>query len=256
MQLKHAYYWFQNAISPDDCEKIIELGLNTIKQNQLEGYSIDGYTEGGQEKSARPQAMPQGELSNFELSQKNIQAKSTYIRDSYVAWLQDQWLYDLICPIISKGNKAAGWNFDIDHAESFQFTQYNPGGFYSWHKDGGSDTHAKYKRYIHGITQEPMRDKDRLPRGYTLNENWVGKVRKISMTINLNKPGDYEGGNLKFDLGVHMDTSETPRFHECEEIRPQGSMILFPSFIDHCVTPVTFGTRYSLVLWSLGAPFK
>ena len=43
---------------------------------------------------------------------------------------------------------------------------------------------------------------------------------------------------------------------EVEEIKDQGSMIIFPSFLDHCVTPITKGTRYSLVLWSVGDPFK
>ena len=89
--------------------------------------------------------------------------------------------------------------------------------------------------------------------GYTMNPDMVGKVRKLSVTINLNKPGEYEGGNLKFDFGPH---AETKRFHEVEEIRPQGSIIVFPSYVHHQVTPVTKGTRYSMVLWSLGQPFK
>jgi PKHD-type hydroxylase len=81
----------------------------------------------------------------------------------------------------------------------------------------------------------------------------INKVRKLSMTINLNEPGEYDGGNLKFDFGPHASGK---RFHECEEIRPQGSIIVFPSFVYHQVTPVTRGTRYSLVLWSLGWPFQ
>ena len=60
-------------------------------------------------------------------------------------------------------------------------------------------------------------------------------------------------GNLKFDFGPHASGQ---RFHECVEIRPQGSIIVFPSYVYHQVTPVTSGTRYSLVLWSLGQPFK
>lgn len=74
------------------------------------------------------------------------------------------------------------------------------------------------------------------------------------MTCNLNKPDDYKGGNLKFDFGPHSENIN--RFKECEEIRPQGSIIVFPSFVYHCVTPVTEGERYSLVLWNLGRPFK
>jgi len=31
---------------------------------------------------------------------------------------------------------------------------------------------------------------------------------------------------------------------------------VFPSFVWHRVKPVTAGTRYSLVVWHLGKPFK
>ena len=78
------------------------------------------------------------------------------------------------------------------------------------------------------------------------------KVRKLSMTVNLTDPKNYAGGNLKFDFGHHHHK----RFHVCQEIRPRGSIIIFPSYTHHCVTPVTRGTRYSLVLWSLGKPWK
>ena len=81
----------------------------------------------------------------------------------------------------------------------------------------------------------------------------IGKVRKISMTLNLNEPGQYEGGNLLFDFGHHQ---EGEQYYECKEMRPQGSIIIFPSFLPHCVTPLTKGIRYSLVLWCLGRPFK
>ncbi|NBV29176.1 2OG-Fe(II) oxygenase, partial [bacterium] len=30
----------------------------------------------------------------------------------------------------------------------------------------------------------------------------------------------------------------------------------FPSHVYHQVTPVTRGTRYSLVLWAMGQPFR
>ena len=73
------------------------------------------------------------------------------------------------------------------------------------------------------------------------------------MTVNLTDPKNYDGGNLKFDLGPH---TKEDRFKVCEDIRPQGSVIVFPSFTYHCVTPVTRGTRYSLVLWCLGKPWQ
>ena len=43
---------------------------------------------------------------------------------------------------------------------------------------------------------------------------------------------------------------------QCKEIFPKGSIVVFPSFLWHRVKPVTKGTRYSLVLWHLGYPFK
>ena len=40
------------------------------------------------------------------------------------------------------------------------------------------------------------------------------------------------------------------------EIKSQGSLVIFPSFVKHRVKPVTKGTRYSLVIWNLGQPYK
>ena len=71
--------------------------------------------------------------------------------------------------------------------------------------------------------------------------------------MNLSDPDDYEGGNLQFDLGPQAGDD---RLHTCEEIRPRGSVIVFPSHVQHRVTPVTSGTRRSLVMWSLGLPFR
>jgi PKHD-type hydroxylase len=252
MQLTNSYFWFKEAISPENCEKIIAMGEAKIAQEEAEGRSTEAYTFGDMQKGARGEgASPLDDRPLYETEH----TEKTYIRDSQVAWLNDQWLYDMIYPFIHEANVRAGWYWDFDLSEQFQFTKYNsPGGFYGWHKDGGSDWTKAYKRYIHGVTPIPLKPNGQLPSDYVTDHKMVGKIRKISLTINLNKPGDYEGGNLKFDFGMH--TSREARFHECEEIRPQGSMIVFPSFIDHCVTPVTSGTRYSLVLWTLGDPWK
>ena len=40
-----------------------------------------------------------------------------------------------------------------------------------------------------------------------------------------------------------------------EDIRAQGSVIVFDSRDWHRVTPVTKGTRYSIVCWSVGPNF-
>lgn len=252
MQLKYSYFFFKSAIPPETCQRIIDLGVSKLELERSQGLNVEAYTFGDRQKGALNNAPSQGELSRQELKKQGV--TEAYVRDSEVTWLSDRWLYDLIHPFIRDANAKAGWNFEWDYSENFQFTVYNsPGGFYGWHKDGDSDHNGIYRRYIHGVTPLPMKADGKLPEKYTTDSAMVGKIRKLSMTLNLNAPGDYEGGNLKFDYGYHADGEQ---FHECEEIRPQGSLIVFPSFIDHCVTPVTKGTRYSLVLWSLGQPFK
>lgn len=70
--------------------------------------------------------------------------------------------------------------------------------------------------------------------------------RKISITIQLSDPDTYEGGNLEFF--VNNEPWKAPR--------EQGLAVLFPSYLMHRVTPVTKGTRKSLVLWVGGATFQ
>ena len=36
----------------------------------------------------------------------------------------------------------------------------------------------------------------------------------------------------------------------------KGTIIVFPSYLVHRVKPVVKGTRYSLVVWFCGEPFK
>lgn len=251
MELSNKYFWFKSIIPPETCQKIIDLGLKKIEEEKSLGRSVAAYTFGDRQKDAMPDAAPQGERTIQQLRSEGL-TKETYVRDSDVAWLNEQWMYDLICPIIQDANIKAGWNWDWDYAESFQFTVYRPNGFYSWHTDGPSDHVGKYKRYIYGITNQPLKPNGMLPDRYVTDQKMVGKIRKISMTLNLN-PGEYVGGNLKFDFGQH---NEQGQFWEASEFRDQGSMIVFPSFAPHCVTPVTAGVRYSLVLWCVGDPWK
>jgi PKHD-type hydroxylase len=73
-----------------------------------------------------------------------------------------------------------------------------------------------------------------------------GAVRKLSFVLQLSNPKDYEGGELQ------THTSSTPDVMKKE----QGTIIAFPSYILHEVTPITKGKRYSLVGWITGKPFK
>jgi len=68
--------------------------------------------------------------------------------------------------------------------------------------------------------------------------------RKLSAVIALND--DFEGGVFET-----LD-SDTPRSYDLRK----GEMLMFPSFMLHRVTPVTRGTRRSLVVWVEGPNFK
>tara|TARA_R100001594_G_scaffold129078_2_gene167595 strand:- start:4889 stop:5512 length:624 start_codon:yes stop_codon:yes gene_type:complete len=151
-------------------------------------------------------------------------------RDASVVWLTDKWIYKTILPFVRNANKEAQWGFDIDLLESIQFTKYKPNQFYDWHCDSW-------------------------PKPYNLpnNPSRNGKIRKLSVICSLSDPSEYEGGTLEFDLRNDQKEHKTI---ECKEIITKGSVVVFPSFVWHRVKPVTKGTRYSLVLWSLGQPFK
>ena len=165
MQLENYYYYFKSVLTPETCKKIIDLGLSEMEKTKSRGEMVEAYTGGGTEKSNMPGAIPAGEKLR-----KDLQGQHVYDRDSKVSWLNDQWLYDTILPYVDKANQYAGWRYNYDYCESFQFTVYEPDGFYNWHRDGGSDHYAKYKRYIEGISPpRPSNRKDRLPPGYVKN---------------------------------------------------------------------------------------
>ena len=82
-----------------------------------------------------------------------------------------------------------------------------------------------------------VRHTDNLTHGFT---------RKLSVTIQLSADEDYDGGGLL--LHYAKDPVKAPT--------DQGKAIVFPSFMLHEVEPVTKGTRYSLVCWVTGKPFK
>ena len=69
-------------------------------------------------------------------------------------------------------------------------------------------------------------------------------VRKISMTCLLSPENQFEGGDLEL-----MASGKRAKLK-------QGHAIIFASFINHRVAPVTRGVRQSLVMWFGGKPFK
>jgi predicted 2-oxoglutarate/Fe(II)-dependent dioxygenase YbiX len=71
-------------------------------------------------------------------------------------------------------------------------------------------------------------------------------LRKLSISIQLSRAEDYEGGDLELMYGIEPQKLD----------RTRGAFIAFPSFMLHRVTPVTRGTRWSLVAWIVGARWR
>jgi len=82
---------------------------------------------------------------------------------------------------------------------------------------------------------------------YGWHQDYNAKIsRKLSMVVQLTDPSEYEGGNLQ------IMASGQP-----QNVRKQRGLIaIFPSFALHQVTPVTQGSRQSLVAWVSGPTFK
>ena len=113
------------------------------------------------------------------------------------------------------------FNYEIESYQLVQFARYRDGGHYGWHRD--------------------------------VNETAItpnGEMRKLSLTLCLTDSKEYEGGELQFFNGERPEKQMV-----INDIQDQGSVIVFDSRDWHRVTPVTKGTRYSLVCWSVGPNF-
>lgn len=144
----------------------------------------------------------------------------TEIRDSFVHFLfpneVTSWVFARLAGVINAMNERY-FGFDLTGMEQgLQFTRYAaPGEHYDWHID----------------------------RGMNLG------TRKLSLTLQLSDPDDYEGGDLKLWFGGGEDEIITAS-------RDRGVITMFPSWVMHRVKPVTEGVRYSLVCWVSGPSFK
>lgn len=175
---------WQDAFSPLECEKIVEVGLS--KQ------SIKATV--GNEKELRNDV-------------RKCQISFIPPEDSM------HWVYQRLTSITLELNEKY-FGFDLwGFAEGLQFTQYTaPGEKYDGHTD------RMYK----------------------------GVIRKLSIVLQLTDDTKYKD----CDLEVYLDQEPS------KTIRKQGTVIVFPSYTLHRVTPITKGVRHSLVGWISGKKFK
>ena len=139
-------------------------------------------------------------------------------RDSDIMWLMhDQnsdWLFQKFGALVSQVNYDH-FMYNIDGFDAFQYTVYRAKNkqHYDWHMD--------------------------------VDINSANYVRKISASVILSDPQDYEGG--EFEIVPHGRVSEPIL------LKPKrGEVVFFSSWMPHRVRPVTSGVRKSLVCWVMG----
>lgn len=148
------------------------------------------------------------------------------LRLARVAWIPPEpdtaWLYDKLAVVATRANRSYG--FDLTgFGEDLQYTVYDErGAFYTWHQDGLTGDVAS---------------------------------RKLAMVVQLSDPATYQGADLElFDSVADLSADELADSNL--ERRQQGTVIAFPAFEYHRVTPLASGVRRSLVVWVSGPPFR
>lgn len=107
---------------------------------------------------------------------------------------------------------------------SVQHITYNVGHQVGWHNDTMSVPHA---------LSNP-------------NYNDLKTNRKLSMTVMLSDPSDFQGGEFVFENGIAMP-------HKMEG---KGTCALFTSHSQHKVNPITGGVRHILFIFCTGPEWR
>jgi len=136
------------------------------------------------------------------------------VRITRIAWLEHNAdtdsLYHRIAQVVHELNRRA-FHFDVTGLEKVQYSVYDSseGGHYDWHTDN--------------ITTVPM-------------------PRKLSLSLQLSDPAEYDGCALEVRAANNIDVAPMER----------GAVIAFPSYVLHRVTPIARGRRAALVSWISG----
>ena len=161
-----------------------------------------------------------------DLSRQDLANRTRYdheTRKTAVSFItdKDNIMNELVWGYIRQANKLF-FNYKLEYFQPIQFARYRDGGHYDWHMDASPQELSK-------------------------------ECRKLSLTFSLTDDTEYEGGLLQF---YHGDKPYNDKDHDIErDIKSVGTVIVFDSRDWHRVTPVTKGTRYSIVCWTVGPNF-
>jgi PKHD-type hydroxylase len=179
-------------------------------QGLFEDAELDAIVEHGDRL-----ALEKAELSSGGKNYENI-------RSTRVAWVerntQTENFYRRMEDAVLLLN-ARFFRFDLTGLATFQYAIYGgtEGGHFDWHKDYGRDP------------ADPHRE-----------------PRKLTLSLQLSDPDDYQGCELQVRAGNQIDTAP----------RQRGALVAFPANVLHQVTPIRSGVRKVLVIWAMGPEFR
>ena len=210
-----AFYIFPKAISKENCEKYLEYCLLDAKFEDASTIR-QGYND----------IPPEDKLCDEQYFEERSN-DDTDIRKTQVHFInnKEHIMNEVVWDFIRRANELF-FNYKLDYFQAIQFAKYQKGGHYDWHQDT------------------------------TFTSDNIDN-RKLSLTMSLTDHNDYEGGLLEFYNGGKPVTAifDSGIRDVSEEVREQGTVIVFDSRDWHRVTPVTKGVRYSIVCWTVGPRF-
>lgn len=179
---------------------------------------------------------------NLEESRIGGGGRDTDIRNARNTWIPTtHWTAGFLWHYVERANRE---NFLYDlmciDGESMQYTIYGEGEHYTWHTD--ADLAGSYKPQAIGNSPgfpQPLVD------DFIMKNNEY--IRKLSFSIQLSDPDDYEGGQFQL-LDENNRSYIAPR--------ERGTIILFDSRTKHRVRRVTKGVRKSIVGWVVGPRWR
>ena len=221
------FYVFPRAVKKSECRKLLKYCIKNTKFREASVIN-KGYTDSDEyEKTAGLPDSPGSEQMLDDRSRIDPEIRKTDI--SFITD-KDNMVNNIAWYYLREANKI-NFKYDLKYFQPVQFARYRNGGHYDWHQDASG-------------------------------QNPHGESRKLSLTFCLTDPKDYEGGELEFYGGNRPmedmnlpDGTKIPAEQIKQDIRDQGSVIVFDSRDFHRVTPCTKGTRYSIVCWTVGPNF-
>tara|TARA_B100001029_G_scaffold55109_1_gene44375 strand:- start:826 stop:1443 length:618 start_codon:yes stop_codon:yes gene_type:complete len=161
------------------------------------------------------------------------------VRKSSNAWIDgSNWIGGFVWHYIMRANRE-NFMYDIEGIDTneIQYTEYQKGEYYDWHID---DNIGRCM-----INDRVLTSADNHGESIAiLNGEYI---RKLSFSIQLSDPEDYEGGELEFKVGKEESFFAPNK---------KGTVIIFDSRTLHRVREVKSGVRKSLVGWVVGPRWK